>query len=242
MKRLKYCVLAVLVIFSFLGCSEDKSSLEAQESKRIEFVKSEIEKYLREVNYNTKVYSIQNKIIITGKNDFTDEMFGNLFLTTFIIHRFFEENPHYFNNNEKKIWIEIKYPKVIHTSELHVREELFNKTDKYWKFVKHAIKNFTMYDCTYYNLTSQISREETNFSFKGNLWQLIVSLALEEKDSKINFLSFYNWSKIPYSEKLKFNQQKLDFYVEYIGLDPKKINDLYIDSLYKANGFKSYSE
>ncbi|MBI1838195.1 MAG: hypothetical protein HYR91_13110 [Flavobacteriia bacterium] len=141
------------------------------------------------------------------------------------------------NKNHENIFLAIKFSNKIYLN--NQKTFLKNEIDYYSK-IDYALKNINSYDAVYFSLTSEISNEDANYTFKGNIWELIDSFAQKKKNADINFLAFYNWCKIPYSDELKFNQHKLDFYVRDLGLDPKKINDNFIDSIFLSRTGKTY--
>lgn len=213
-------VLTILSLFNSCSTYSD-------EQERIR-MKEVIVSYLNEVNYKTTVGISDHTITIVGKDNFTDKESGNILLLKYLKKRYFQEHK---VDEQIKFKIEIVYSKSKITTSLLPLQDLNNLF--YWEIIEWALKNITLMDCVYYDLTSNEIAKFGQYNFDGDLWRLLNGVALKNEHATRSFLHFYSWSDVPYNEDTKFDQSKLKFVVNKIGIDPEILNEEYISNLYK---------
>lgn len=218
------------IIFCLFGCVNKDTFFEYDFDKE-----GCIQSIFSRIDYNPKKIELtDSSLYILGDTTFSDGLEANNTLLNYLEYKIFMDN-----NKCGYSKIVVKYNKTEYISPLS-HQNILKKDKKYWDYIEQLLKNIDMYDCVYYNLTSKMVKQATNFSFDGDIWTLISKLSEGDKNAYNSFFAFYNWSKVKYSDKLEFNRTKLNWFITELGHTPQEINDYFIDSIYKQQGYSGF--
>ena len=226
-------VIVCLSVVFCIGCNSNHkitTNLPNDDLKKhVEFVLSSIDYVSREIMVKN------NEIEIIGDTNFTDSKEGNNVLMNYLYYKIATK---FSSINLPRITI--KYKKTVIMSPTCDRAFIESKDSNYWIYSEHGLKNFDIYDDVYYSITSKEMREVSNYNFGDDIWSLILELSQRKKNAQISLFAFYDWGKVPYNDNLIFDRSKLDFFLKDIGVDKDKINEIFVDSVYKSNGYPSF--
>ena len=192
-----------------------------------------IEQSLAKLDYESPEIRLSGQqILIKSDKKFPDDGGGNVMLLNYLKFDLF-------NSALDSINITIDYGKSKYSS-FFARSDFENRGSRYHLFSEKALARIKMDDCVYYDLTVEMIKPQTHYTFEGDIWVLIAKLSENDEEAKRSFIAFYDWSKNPYNADLSIDRKKYDWFVKEIGIDPKSVDISFVDSLYQQKGYKGF--